>query len=394
MIEKLGYKFYNQIMDDFEKLYKEYLSLPNGYISKKVIHGDEYYYLQYFSNGTLVSKYLSKGEVSKVQNQINRRRELKALIKEHDEYGSNLVAINKNRKELTGSLMSGDNEVAKFVNGVLTYIDNDKAPLYIKRTHNLTGFLSKRVIDESRTNSRLLKKILSIKEEDSLYISLRAHGAVITDNFWFKPKGSKTSYKDIIFSDVYADVALKGQIRNFSSLNKLSPELTLVGSYEKCWKKRDDLWWIYKHGNQNELFSELFASLLAKRLGIPTVKHELENEYIKSLNFASNYNYEPISSLADNDDNYDRVFNILFDINQNIAIQYLYLMWFDALINNIDRHNENYGLLRDKYTGEIISLAPNFDNNLCLISINPNLTSNFGLINAFKKFINNKTDNH
>lgn len=156
MIKKLGYTFYNQIMGDFEKLYKEYLSLPNGYISKKVIHGDEYYYLQYFSNGTLVSKYLSKGEVSKVQNQINRRRELKALIKEHDEYGSNLVAINKNRKELTGSLMSGDNEVAKFVNGVLTYIDNDKAPLYIKRTHNLTGFLSKRVIDESRTNSRLV----------------------------------------------------------------------------------------------------------------------------------------------------------------------------------------------------------------------------------------------
>ena len=35
---------------------------------------------------------------------------------------------------------------------------------------------------------------------------------------------------------------------------------------------------------------------------------------------------------------------------------------------NIDRHNENIGLLRNKKTGKIVSLAPNFDNNLALIS--------------------------
>lgn len=35
---------------------------------------------------------------------------------------------------------------------------------------------------------------------------------------------------------------------------------------------------------------------------------------------------------------------------------------------NVDRHTFNYGLLRDVNTGKILSLAPNFDNNLALIS--------------------------
>lgn len=35
---------------------------------------------------------------------------------------------------------------------------------------------------------------------------------------------------------------------------------------------------------------------------------------------------------------------------------------------NMDRHTNNYGLLRNAETGKILSLAPNFDNNIALIS--------------------------
>ena len=40
----------------------------------------------------------------------------------------------------------------------------------------------------------------------------------------------------------------------------------------------------------------------------------------------------------------------------------------DALVFNVDRHTQNYGLLRCRETGEILSMAPNFDNNMALIS--------------------------
>ena len=44
------------------------------------------------------------------------------------------------------------------------------------------------------------------------------------------------------------------------------------------------------------------------------------------------------------------------------------MIFFDALVFNPDRHTSNFGLLRDKKTGEYISMAPCFDHNMALIA--------------------------
>ena len=59
--------------------------------------------------------------------------------------------------------------------------------------------------------------------------------------------------------------------------------------------------------------------------------------------------------------------NKLLEINENIAKDYLKMIYLDTLCFNMDRHNQNYGLLKDSESGKIIKLAPNFDNNIALI---------------------------
>ena len=44
------------------------------------------------------------------------------------------------------------------------------------------------------------------------------------------------------------------------------------------------------------------------------------------------------------------------------------MIFMDTIAANPDRHTFNFGLLRDTETGKIISLAPNFDNNMALIA--------------------------
>jgi hypothetical protein len=44
------------------------------------------------------------------------------------------------------------------------------------------------------------------------------------------------------------------------------------------------------------------------------------------------------------------------------------MCYFDGLILNMDRHENNYGVLRDPDTGEILSLAPFYDHNISLIA--------------------------
>ena len=48
---------------------------------------------------------------------------------------------------------------------------------------------------------------------------------------------------------------------------------------------------------------------------------------------------------------------------------YIRILFMDTLVANLDRHTFNYGFLRNADTGEYIGLAPNFDNNLSLISL-------------------------
>ena len=383
----------NGISDLIEKL-KE---LPDGYIAVKNIYNKKYYYLKYYENGKQVSKYLKKNELEKIKNQLQERKEIENIIKDYETGGRNMPKLSDNAKSLTGSIMSCDKEVTKYENGVLIYKDEKLCPLLIKRTSNISSFLKGRVIDSNRTNSRLLKKVLNININNDEQISLYAYGAVITDNYWFKPKGSKLKYKDICFSgDYYSDLALKGELVIYPRTPKHSPQITAIGSFEKCWKKIDDNWWLYKKGTIEQIFSEIFCSLLAQKMNIPTVIYEYDDGFIKSKNFATEYNFEPMLGLIEEED-YNIIFDTLLNIDKNFASQYLLLSFFDCLINNIDRHNENLGLLRNKKTGKIISLAPNFDNNLALLGYDRKLImepNKDGFIKMFIRFLrNNKLAN-
>ena len=70
----------------------------------------------------------------------------------------------------------------------------------------------------------------------------------------------------------------------------------------------------------------------------------------------------------DDDEDYENCFHVLYGISTEIAKQYLLLLWTDSVCYNMDRHTENFGLLRDVKTGKILSLAPNYDNNIALIA--------------------------
>ena len=380
-------------MSKARELVEELNTLPRGYISKKKIAGKEYSYLQYLEGGSLKSSYVRESELDYYNEAIARRKSIEAELDEIVNTGRDAPQLSERARELTGSLMMGGAEVARFGRGELEWIDETRAPLYIVRTHNLSGYLAMRAIDRSRTNSRILKTVMNIHGEPDDIVPLHSHGAPVTDNYWFRTKGSKLKYADVKFAnDCYDDVALNGEVLIVGKRSKLTPQLTLTGSYEKCWRLIDGEWWLYKKGSEAELFSECFCARFAEMLGIPTASYEIVNGDIRTRNFADEYNFEPIVAIAGEDDSYDNVYSSL---PQSLREDYLRLIWFDTIVNNVDRHNENCGLMRDRETGEIISLAPNYDNNLALVARTTALNmdpSRDGLIKYFKQFLKKNED--
>lgn len=124
---------------------------------------------------------------------------------------------------------------------------------------------------------------------------MRAAAVTITDNFWIRQSGSNESYEDVRFKEnLFADVVLEGKLDAFSDGRwqhpSSSPELTNVGSFEKCWRFENDTWWMYKRGDGSEQFAELFTAAVIECLGYAGTKYYLTSTGVKSKDFTENGN--------------------------------------------------------------------------------------------------------
>lgn len=273
-------------------------------------------------------------------------------------------------------LMSGTECILTITDSNIKILNKNLLPISLKEPNKnmLEHWLENRAIDEHRVTSRILKKVIRLKDKSNLATVLSVNAQTLTDNYWIQGISSNLEYKDIKFSsDYFSNLTLK---RNpdiiglvFNDKEKNTPELTNIGSYEKCWKLKDGKWYMYKVGTELEYFSELFCYEIGKYLGFDMLKYSMQDGYIFSENFCKDkYNYEPIYYLVYDDEDYDFNYNKLLSINHNLANEYLDIIFLDCLCMNVDRHTFNYGLLRDNKTGDILKLAPNYDNNISLIS--------------------------
>jgi hypothetical protein len=71
--------------------------------------------------------------------------------------------------------------------------------------------------------------------------------------------------------------------------------------------------------------------------------------------------------MGDNEDYFD-VVKALEQICPKAIPDYIRMIFMDTICANPDRHTNNFGLLRDAQTGNLIGFAPNYDNNMALIS--------------------------
>ena len=274
--------------------------------------------------------------------------------------------------ELSGQIMSRNIAVATIKDGIITNSLAALLPLYLKRTGDVESWLASRAIDSHRANSRLLKKALRLTSASDAEIVLKVNAVTITDTYWFREDGGSLTYEDVRFKrNMFDKLALSGDPDSFNQQLSPTPELTNIGSFEKCWRLEDGKWWMIKQGSELERFSELFICRLGQMLGFPMADYQLDGDNtIKSPDFTNgaSVNYEAAAGIVGDDEDYIFNFNTFWNISPKLAKQYLQTIYLDTICFNMDRHTQNYGILRDVSSGEIISMAPNFDNNIAMFA--------------------------
>ena len=278
---------------------------------------------------------------------------------------------------LVGFVMSCNTPVAQFSGRAVTPTLPERAPLCFTTGGDLEEWLEMRAVDRHRKNGRILKRLPRLGDTTDLNTALCVHGAKITDNYWIKTRDEQDlKWEDVHFSqDYFADVALRGSIDTFTrhytpeQLHTPTPELTNTGSFEKCWRFIDGKWVMFKRGSEKELFSEFFVSELGKKLGFPMAGYRIIDGCAATADFTKGrLNFEPMAYLSGENEEFVDNYKVLKRLHPGLEREYLDILFMDALVYNVDRHTQNFGILRDGKTGDILSMAPNFDNNMALIS--------------------------
>lgn len=267
--------------------------------------------------------------------------------------------------------MSRDVPIARIEDGEIHVEHPNLMPLYLQKTGNLDLWLTMRAIDRHRTNSRLLKKALRLKQRDDVSTVLHFQAVTITDAWWIKADDEDLDYEDVCFHRNYFDkLALRGDADSFNLPPSRTPELTNTGSFEKCWRLENGQWWLYKAENAEERFTEVFSSHLAKALGLDAVHYEVQDACVRCLDFtgSAQVNLDPAVGLIGECSDYVEMFDALAAAGSEVQRAFVDMCYFDALLFNMDRHEYNFGVLRDVDSGQTLRLAPLYDHNIALIT--------------------------
>lgn len=210
-------------------------------------------------------------------------------------------------------------------------------------------------------------------------------GLSLSDQYWICPSGSgiewsKVNFFENPFSEDVGNV-LFGQSSESNQISLMSPDNTSDGWLKKKWKMIDGKRCLIKGGSgatQQEPYNEVLASRIMERLDIPHVKYFLltEDDYPYSVceDFISS-DTELISAWylmqTMKKPNHVSVYQHYLDCCKAYGVPGIkesldHMMVLDYLIANEDRHQNNFGVVRNAQTLEYIGAAPIFDSGTSL----------------------------
>ncbi len=260
--------------------------------------------------------------------------------------------------------------------------DKRRLPLYLQEYHVsltdklLDDWINSRCIPVNRENiDRVLPKL---GVSNSRLLITKWFFASLTDHYWITPKLSEVIWEDInlfqnSFTDDFGNI-LMGTAQKTISMK--TPDTSLGGQLKKKWKIIDDIRMLIKDGSgesKQEIFNEVIATEICNRLKIDCIPYSLFQE--------ENNVYCACPCFANNDIEFVSAYDVLGTIKNDYTISmyehYItrlenygisnvrqkleHMLLLDFIVGNIDRHFNNFGVLRDSNTLEFIDVAPIFD---------------------------------
>ncbi|WP_165044602.1 HipA protein [Adlercreutzia sp. ZJ138] len=244
---------------------------------------------------------------------------------------------------------------------------------------NINDWIDGRQIAKHRTSIEKLMRELGLTTRHDFIAMARCLS--LTDTFWMKRADENISWNEVSlyhnpFDDVIARIAFDGTGMYGRQNSPTSPEYATSGSFAKCWVREGNEISLLKRGSSGyanagfEPYSEVLASNVLDAASIDHVPYTIVNYHGKLASKCPLFTSEKVGFVSAH-----RFFDGPFDIEDMLAFckrnnseeRFREMVVMDAVTANVDRHAGNYGFLVDNDTGEILHMAPLFDQNMACL---------------------------
>ena len=260
-------------------------------------------------------------------------------------------------------------------NGTCRILDFDRLPFALRKENitfiDFVEWASNRTLSIGRSYAKEILNSLRLSQTNRFAVCKACRGLSLEDAYWIRQEGDDKTWKEVnLFHNPFAlfvtEISLSGTNIRYTAraeerANIHTPELTTMGASAKGWIRQEGKLFLHKVGRY-----EIPADQILTALDIPHIHYRISTEeeissylseerkeWIESVGelFCSYYGMNPYSEA----EKMDREF-------------YLKMQIADHILNNNDRHEQNWGFLMDNETGKLTGFCPLFDHDHAFVS--------------------------
>lgn len=336
---------------------------------------------------------------------ILRGNKITLPVKEETVYAP--INISKKTKEIQKIskyiIMYEDKKVLQYdkTTDKVTILEPNYLPYTLRNTHPLYGshvvdWLVDRLNNLNRTYMNMVYIARKVgRDRDKIILDSAAIS--ITDNFWVKTTDIATTWKHLKSlrdqNNELTQTALTGSLISGSDKGVTSL-FTIKGYFPK------GIFGGYIYKLKKDAILEYPAYLIASQIGVKVAKCELSGDTVRIKVFTTDkLSLVHASELKKHYQEY-LLYNALAKIKRYDLMREMQRMYiFNYLIGNPDLHEDNYGVLYNSETFELLEMAPCYDHNIAFdVSFNGltrekvDYSEQIELDELTKQFIGNNKD--
>ncbi|MBQ2986283.1 MAG: hypothetical protein IJE23_02235 [Tyzzerella sp.] len=276
--------------------------------------------------------------------------------------------------------------------GTCTVLDFDRLPFALRKEKiaysEFVEWAMNRTLSLGRSYAKEILNTLRLSQNNRYAIFKACRGLSLEDAYWVKQDGDTQTWEDVnLFYNpltlFVTEVSLSGRNKQFKvdvdvKQNIHTPELTTLGASAKGWIRHEDGLYLHKVGKYELPACEILDALgiehipyrestedevnlylsIERKAWIQGVGEAIVNSKLFTSEDVALVTFEEFASFC-------AIYGLNpYDEARKINPEIYYKMQIaDYILNNNDRHEQNWGFLMDNQTGKIVSFCPLFDHD-------------------------------